>query len=198
MAHVIGRADGFPQYESVVGVLVKNWWVIALRGVLAIAFGLVALGMPGATMLSLILIFAAYACVDGVLAIISAMRVASAHERWGYLVLEGLVDIAAGVMAVMWPGLSVLAFVFVVAFWAVFTGCLEVAAAIRLDFIDGRWWLAFGGVVSVLYGLLLFGAPLAGAVVLTWWLGAYAIVFGVSLVVLAFKLRGHVASKAKG
>jgi uncharacterized membrane protein HdeD (DUF308 family) len=198
MAHVIGRAEGFPQYESAIGVLVKNWWVIALRGVLAIAFGLVALVMPGATMLSLVLIFAAYACVDGVLAIISAMRAASAHERWGYLVLEGLVDIAAGVMAIMWPGISVLAFVFVVAFWAIFTGCLEVAAAIRLNFMDGRWWLAFGGVVSVLYGLLLFAAPLAGAVVLTWWLGAYAIVFGVSLVVLAFKLRGHVASMAKG
>ncbi len=197
MAHMIGRADGFPPYESAVGVLVKNWWVIALRGVLAIAFGLAALLIPGATMLSLVLIFAAYACVDGVLAIVSAVSAARTHERWGYLVLEGAVDIAAGVMAVTWPGISVLAFVFVVAFWAVFTGCLEIAAAIRLDFIDGRGWLAFGGIISVLFGLLLFAAPVAGAVVLTWWVGAYAFLFGVSLVVLAFKLRGHVPSERK-
>jgi uncharacterized membrane protein HdeD (DUF308 family) len=148
-------------------------------------------GRPGATMLSLVLVFAAYAFVDGVFAIVSAVRAARERERWGYLLLEGLVDIAAAAVAVLWPGITVVAFVFVVAFWAIFTGVLELMAAFRLDFIDGRGWLIFGGIVSVLYGVLLIVAPMIGAVVLTWWLGAYALVFGVCLVVLAFKLRAR-------
>jgi uncharacterized membrane protein HdeD (DUF308 family) len=109
----------------------------------------------------------------------------------GDLRREGIVDIAAAAVAVFWPGITVVAFVFVVAFWAIFTGVLELMAAFRLDFIDGRGWLIFGGIVSVLYGVLLIVAPMIGAVVLTWWLGAYALVFGVCLVVLAFKLRAR-------
>ena len=142
-------------------------------------------------MLSLVLLFAAYLFVDGVFGIVSAIRAARAQERWGLLVLEGLVDIAVAVVAVLWPGITVVAFVFLVAFWAIFTGILELAAAFRLEFIDGRGWLIFGGIVSVLYGAVLIVAPMIGAVVLTWWLGAYALVFGVALVVLAFKLRAR-------
>jgi uncharacterized membrane protein HdeD (DUF308 family) len=180
-----------PAYESMIAVLAKNWWAVGIRGVLGILFGLIALFLPGATMLSLVLVFAAYAFVDGVFAIVSAVRAARERERWGYLLLEGIVDIAAAAVAVLWPGITVVAFVFVVAFWAIFTGVLELMAAFRLDFIDGRGWLIFGGIVSVLYGVLLIAAPMIGAVVLTWWLGAYALVFGVCLVVLAFKLRAR-------
>jgi uncharacterized membrane protein HdeD (DUF308 family) len=180
-----------PAYEPMIAVLAKNWWAVGIRGVLGILFGLIALFLPGATMLSLVLVFAAYAFVDGVFAIVSAVRAARERERWGYLLLEGIVDIAAAAVAVLWPGITVVAFVFVVAFWAIFTGVLELMAAFRLDFIDGRGWLIFGGIVSVLYGVLLIVAPMIGAVVLTWWLGAYALVFGVCLVVLAFKLRAR-------
>jgi uncharacterized membrane protein HdeD (DUF308 family) len=180
-----------PASESMIAVLAKNWWAVGIRGVLGILFGLIALFLPGATMLSLVLVFAAYAFVDGVFAIVSAVRAARERERWGYLLLEGIVDIAAAAVAVLWPGITVVAFVFVVAFWAIFTGVLELMAAFRLDFIDGRGWLIFGGIVSVLYGVLLIAAPMIGAVVLTWWLGAYALVFGVCLVVLAFKLRAR-------
>jgi uncharacterized membrane protein HdeD (DUF308 family) len=180
-----------PAHEAMIAVLAKNWWAVGVRGVIGILFGLVALFLPGATMLSLVLVFAAYAFVDGVFAIVSAVRAARERERWGYLLLEGLVDIAAAAVAVLWPGITVVAFVFVVAFWAIFTGVLELMAAFRLDFIDGRGWLIFGGIVSVLYGVLLIVAPMIGAVVLTWWLGAYALVFGVCLVVLAFKLRAR-------
>jgi uncharacterized membrane protein HdeD (DUF308 family) len=183
-----------PAYEAMIGVLAKNWWAVGIRGVLGILFGLIALFLPGATMLSLVLVFAAYAFVDGVFAIVSAVRAARERERWGYLLLEGIVDIAAAAVAVFWPGITVVAFVFVVAFWAIFTGVLELMAAFRLDFIDGRGWLIFGGIVSVLYGVLLIVAPMIGAVVLTWWLGAYALVFGVCLVVLAFKLRARLES----
>jgi len=180
-----------PEYDLLIAMLARNWWATGIRGVVGILFGLVALFLPGATMLSLVLLFAAYIFVDGVFGIVSAVRAARAHERWGLLVLEGLVDIAVAAIAVLWPGITVVAFVFLVAFWAILTGVLELAAAFRLEFIDGRGWLIFGGVVSVLYGALLIVAPMIGAVVLTWWLGAYALVFGVCLVVLAFKLRAR-------
>jgi uncharacterized membrane protein HdeD (DUF308 family) len=180
-----------PGYQLMIDVLAKNWWAIGIRGALGILFGLIALFLPGATMLSLVLVFAAYAFLDGVLGIVSAVRAARENERWGYLVLEGLVDIAAAAVAVLWPGITVVAFVFVIAFWAIVTGVLELMAAFRLDFIDGRGWLVFGGIVSILYGALLIAAPMIGAVVLTWWLGAYALVFGVCLVMLAFKLRAR-------
>ncbi len=185
------RGVAGPEYDLLIAMLARNWWAIGIRGVVGILFGLVALFLPGATMLSLVLLFAAYIFVDGVFGIVSAVRAARAHERWGLLVLEGLVDIAVAAIAVLWPGITVVAFVFLVAFWAILTGVLELAAAFRLEFIDGRGWLIFGGVVSVLYGALLIVAPTIGAVVLTWWLGAYALVFGVCLVVLAFKLRAR-------
>ncbi len=185
------RGVAAPGYDLMVAMLARNWWAIGIRGAVAILFGLVALFLPGATMLSLVLLFAAYIFVDGVFGIVSAVRAARAHERWGLLVLEGLVDIAVAAVAVLWPGITVVAFVFLVAFWAILTGVLELAAAFRLEFIDGRGWLIFGGLVSVLYGALLIVTPMIGAVVLTWWLGAYALVFGVCLVVLAFKLRAR-------
>ena len=181
------------EYDPMIAVLAQNWWAIGIRGVLGILFGLIALFLPGATMLSLVLLFAAYAFVDGVFGIVSAVRAAREHERWGYLLLEGLVNIAAAAVAVLWPGLTVVVFVLLVAFWAIFTGILELAAAFRLSIDDGRWWLVFGGGLSVIYGVLLIVAPIIGAVVLTWWIGAYALVFGVSLVMLAFGLRNRLA-----
>jgi uncharacterized membrane protein HdeD (DUF308 family) len=170
--------------------LARNWWAIAIRGVLGIIFGLIALFVPGATMLSLVLVFAAYAFADGVFAIVAAVRAATQHERWALLVFEGLIDIAAAAAAVLWPGITVVAFVLLVATWAILSGGLLMAAAFRLNAAHGRWWLGFGGLVSVLYGVLLVSAPLIGALVLTWWLGAYALVFGVTLIVVAFRLKG--------
>jgi uncharacterized membrane protein HdeD (DUF308 family) len=178
-----------PQYGDLVAVLARNWWAIAIRGVLGILFGLVALFLPGATMLSLVLLFAAYIFVDGVFGIIAAVGAARQHQRWGLLVLEGVINIAAAVIAVVWPGITVLVFVLLVAVWALLSGVMMIWAAFRLEFADGRGWLVFGGMVSVIYGVLLIVAPMIGALVLTWWLGAYALVFGVSLLVLAFRLR---------
>jgi uncharacterized membrane protein HdeD (DUF308 family) len=191
----LSTAASSPVYEAMIAVLAKNWWALGIRGVLGILFGLIALFLPGATMLSLVLVFAAYTFVDGVFGIASAVRAARENERWGYLLLEGLVDIAVAAVAVLWPGITVVAFVLLVAFWAILTGILELMAAFRLGSIDGRGWLIFGGIVSILYGALLIVAPMIGAVVLTWWLGAYALVFGVCLVVLAFKLRARLESR---
>ena len=186
-------------YEPLIGVLSRNWWAIALRGVIGILFGLVALFLPGATMLSLVLLFAAYLLVDGVFGIVSAVRAARQHERWGFLLLEGIIDIITAVIMVLWPGITVIAFVLLVAAWAILTGASMLAAAFRLRVDDGRWWLVFGGLVSLVYGVLLVVAPMLGAVVLTWWLGAYALIFGASLVALAISLRtrrAHVAATA--
>jgi len=175
------------------GILAKNWWAVAIRGVLGIVFGMIAFWMPGVTMLSLVYVFAAYAVVDGVFAIVSAVRAAGEHRRWGWLVFEGLVGILAGVAAAFWPGISVEIFVFLVACWAIVTGILMVGSAFTTR-MDGRWWIGLGGVVSVIYGALLVAAPLLGAVVLTWWFGAYALVFGVSLLITSIRLRSHKAA----
>lgn len=170
-------------------LLAKNWWAVAVRGVAAIVFGVLALALPGVTLASLVLLFAVYMLVDGVFAIAAGARAARQGERWGLFALEGIADIAAGVIAFAWPGITILAFVYLTAAWAVITGALMVGAAIRLDQAHGRVWLALGGVVSVVFGVLLMIAPIAGALVLTWWLGVYALAFGVALLILAFRLR---------
>jgi uncharacterized membrane protein HdeD (DUF308 family) len=172
-------------------ILAQNWWAIALRGVFGIIFGLIALFSPGATILALVLLFSAYLFVDGVFGIVSAARAASRHQRWALLLLEGVVNIAVAALALIWPGLTALAFVLMVAAWSLVTGGLMLAAAYKLKPEYGRWWLALSGAASLVFGVLLVMAPLAGLVVLTWWLGAYALVFGIMLLILGFRLRAR-------
>lgn len=177
--------------DSMSAVLAQNWWALALRGAFAILFGLVALFATGPTILSLVIFFAAYMFVDGIFGIVAGVRAAGRGQRWGWFVLEGIADIAIGLIAFLWPGLTVLAFVLMLAAWSLVTGVLMVAAAFKLHREYGRGWLIFSGIVSVLFGIALVIAPMIGAVVLTWWLGAYAIAFGIGLLVLAFKLRSR-------
>ncbi|OYD82428.1 HdeD family acid-resistance protein [Azospirillum brasilense] len=196
MSTSFGVDRAFPDPEAarsgaMSALLAQNWWAVALRGVCAILFGLIALLLPGVTITTLVLLFAGYMLVDGIFAIVAGVRAATRRERWWPLILEGVVDIAASVIAIVAPIATVLAFVWLSAAWAVISGAMMIAAAIRLRTTHGKWWLGFGGVVSVLWGILLFVAPIPGAVVMTWWLGAYALVFGVALLVLAFRLRGH-------
>lgn len=179
--------------ESKVSVLVRNWWALALRGVIAIIFGLVALFLPVATMISLAWLFAAYLLVDGVFGIVSAIRAAQANERWGLLLAESILNILMGAIAILFPISAVLAFVIITAAWALLTGALMLAAAFKLDAERGKWWMVLAGVVSILFGVALVISPLIGAVVLTWWVGAYAIVFGIVLLILAFRLRARQA-----
>jgi uncharacterized membrane protein HdeD (DUF308 family) len=175
--------------EALSEVLADSWWAVGLRGVLGIAFGLICLLVPAAAILALILLFSAYMLVDGVLAIASGIKAAQSGERWGLLILEGVVDIAAGGVAFLWPAITAVAFVILIAVWAIISGALMLGAAFTLKLDHGRWWLALGGIASVIFGIVLLVAPVVGAVVLTWWLGAYAIVFGGFLLVLAFKLH---------
>ncbi|MEG6508564.1 HdeD family acid-resistance protein [Methyloligella sp. 2.7D] len=170
--------------------LSASWWAMGLRGLFGIAFGLICILVPSAAILTLVLLFAAYMLVDGVFAIVSGIQKAQHGERWGLLILEGVVDIAAGAIAFLWPGLTALVFVYLIAFWAVLSGFLMLAAAFSLTLEHGRWWLALGGIASIIFGIVLLVAPLVGAVVLTWWVGAYALIFGAILLVLAFQLHG--------
>ena len=170
-------------------LLAQAWWVVGLRGILGIIFGLVCLLTPGIAVQVFVILFAAYMLVDGVFAIISGIRAARNGERWGLLLLEGVVDIAAGAVAVLWPAITLVALIWVIAVWAIISGALMLGAAFGLNIDHGRWWLALGGIASIIFGVLLVIEPLVGAVVLTMWVGAYAVVFGGVLLVLAFQLH---------
>jgi uncharacterized membrane protein HdeD (DUF308 family) len=162
--------------------------MFALRGAAAILFGILAFVWPGITLAVLVLFWGAFALIDGLLALVSAFRTNNDH-RWA-LVFEGIVGIVVGVGTFLWPDLTALALVFIIAAWALITGVLEIIAAVRLRrVIDNEWWLAVSGVASVILGLLLLAMPGAGALALVWVIAAYAMVFGALMVALAFRLR---------
>jgi uncharacterized membrane protein HdeD (DUF308 family) len=186
-----GSASRVVDANDMNAILVRNWWLIALRGLVGVLFGLVALVLPFATILALVLLFSAYMIVDGVFSIIAAVRVARHGDRWGLLALQGVASLAAGVLAFVWPEITVLAFVLLVAAWSVVTGCLLFVASFYIDSSHGRWWIALNGVASIAFGALAILAPFVGAVVLTWWIGAFALLFGVLLIILAFRLKSR-------
>ena len=182
---------GTARLDAMSTVLARNWWLIALRGVVAILFGIVAFAAPQAFVLSLVFLFAAYMLVDGLFAIVGAVRAVQRHERWGFMLIEGIVNVVVGVAAVLVPAAAVWAFVLLLAAWALVTGGLMIAAAFRLHLHYGRWWLGLGGLVSILFGIALILEPGMSALVLTWWIGAYTFAFGVLLLILAVKLRSR-------
>ena len=167
--------------------LAGNWWALLIRGLAGIAFAIMAFALPGITLATVVLLFAAYMIVDGAFAIVAGLAAARRHERWLLLLVEGLVDIAAGVLAVLWPGITVLATVLLIAAWSAVTGVLMLIAAFRLD--RGRWLMAVAGLVSMVLAVLLVLVPVAGALALIWWIGTYALLFGGMLTWLAIKLR---------
>jgi uncharacterized membrane protein HdeD (DUF308 family) len=179
--------------------LANNWWWVALRGVAAILLGIVAFVIPGLTFLVLVIWFGAYAFVDGIFTIIAAFTHRAANERWWVMLLEGILGIVVGVITFFQPGLTGAALVFVIAAWAIVTGILEVVAAIRLrQEIRGEFWLALTGILSVIAGILMFVFPDIGALTIVWIIGAYALLFGILLLALAWKLRGMKAEMSGG
>jgi uncharacterized membrane protein HdeD (DUF308 family) len=169
----------------------QSWWLYLLRGIAAIIFGVLAFISPSATLLALVLVFGIYAFVDGVLAVIASFRMREVVNQWWVVLLEGLAGIIVGVIALVYPQVTVFALLFLIAFWAIFTGIMEIIAAIRLRReISNEWALLLSGILSVVLGVILFAYPSSGAVGLIWAIGVYAIIFGVLMLYLAFRFRG--------
>ena len=169
--------------------LSKHWWLLLVRGLAAIVFGILAWTLPAMTLWAVVLLFGAYAMVDGVTAIANSFSGAGRQHRWS-LLLMGLVGVGAGVVAFGWPGITALALLWVIAFWAVLTGILEITAAFGLPAPTGdRWLLGLAGVVSTAFGVLLVTQPGAGLLTLVWLLGFYGVFYGVLAVIASFKLR---------
>ncbi len=174
----------------VVDQLARHWWVIGLRGLAAILFGVLAFVWPGMTLAVLVLLFGAYALVDGVLTLLAAFRGGVQHRI--VMLVEGVVSVLAGLAAFVWPGLTALVLLYIIAFWAIVTGVLEIVAAIRVRrAISNELGLVIGGVLSVVFGVVLLIAPGAGALAVIFLIGAYAVVFGIALLGLAWRLREH-------
>jgi len=160
-----------------VAALARNWWVVLLRGILGILFGLAIFFAPGISLTVLVLLFGVFAFVDGVLALASAIRRRGSTDRWWVLVLQGIAGIAVGIATAIWPDITALALVYLIAAWALVTGGLEIAAAIRLrKVITREWLLALAGIASVALGIVLMLFPGPGALALVLWIGAYALV----------------------
>lgn len=169
----------------------KNWRWIVGRGVVSVLFGLLALFLPLATFFGLMALFAAFALIDGVASSIAAMsRRAPGEKPWWMLLLGGVAGVAVAVLWVVSPVRTSIAFLYVLGAWGVATGILEIAAAVRLRrIIRGEWLLALAGALSVAFGVMVWFWPLAGALALVWWIGAYALVFGGLLIALGLRLR---------
>jgi uncharacterized membrane protein HdeD (DUF308 family) len=170
--------------------ITRNWWLFAVRGVVAVIFGLVALARPEQTMQAMVLVFGVFALVDGAFSVIASLSSAPFFGRWWALLLEGTAGILVGLMAIFLPDITGRALLYTIAAWALVTGVFEIVAAFQLRrVLTGEWVLILSGLLSMLFGVLLFVFPGAGAVSLVWLIGVYAILFGITLVILAFRLR---------
>jgi uncharacterized membrane protein HdeD (DUF308 family) len=176
--------------NQLAAALSRNWWVLLLRGIIAITFGVLAWVAPGASIAALVVFFGAYVLLDGILGVVTAISGRNENEsRWA-LLLWGLVGVGVGVLTFVVPGVTAVVLLFYIAIWAIGTGVLEIVTAVRLrKELTGEWMLVLGGLVSVLFGVILMARPGAGALALMWLLGVYAVVFGILLVVLAFRVR---------
>jgi uncharacterized membrane protein HdeD (DUF308 family) len=166
--------------------LISKWWVLAVRGILGILFGIVALVYPGVTLTALVLVLGGYAVVDGLLALFTAVGGDEEGQLW--YVLEGILGISLGILIFAYPGISERALIFVIAAWAILTGILEMMAGFELP-IARAWLLALAGLLSVVFGVLVAFNPAGGALAIVWLLGIYALVFGVLMLVLGFRLH---------
>jgi uncharacterized membrane protein HdeD (DUF308 family) len=171
--------------------LAKNWWLILLRGICAVIFGVLTFAWPGVTLAVLVLFYGAFAFVDGLLALIAAVMGGQPAPRW-WLAIVGVLGIAVGIVTLMMPGMTALVLLYFIAFWAIMIGAMQVTGAIRLrKEIDNEWMLIASGILSVVFGIILLVAPGAGALGLLFVIGVYAVIHGIMLITLAMRLRRH-------
>jgi uncharacterized membrane protein HdeD (DUF308 family) len=170
--------------------IIRNWWLVALRGVVALIFGVLTIFRPGVTLAALILLFGAYAIVNGIFTVVVAIAHHRGEPHWVSLLVSGVLSVALGIVAFVMPRLTALSLLYIIAAWAIVTGVSEVATAIRLRrVITGEWLLVIAGVLSVLFGVFLVLFPGAGALAVTLWIATYAVMLGILLIALAFRLR---------
>ena len=171
---------------SAVRTMSEHWWVVLLRGLLAILFGILAFTWPGLTAVILVTIWGVYALFDGIVGIIAGIK-----GKWGSLVVLGLLSILAGAVALVWPGLTAISLLWVLAIWIIVAGAMQIAAAVRLrKEVQGEWMWILSGILMVVLGLVFFMRPGAGILSVTWLIASLAIVWGILLVMLSFKLKG--------
>jgi uncharacterized membrane protein HdeD (DUF308 family) len=175
---------------TVADLLARNWWLLALRGLAGVLFGILAFVWPGITLFVLVCMFGAFALLNGILSLILAWNAPRGYPRFGALILGGVLSIAAGLIAFFFPGITALGLLIMIAAWAIVIGIVEIVAAMQLrKIMRNEWLLILAGIASVVFGVVLLLYPTAGALVLIWWIGAYALVFGILLMILAFRLR---------
>jgi uncharacterized membrane protein HdeD (DUF308 family) len=172
--------------------LAKCWWLLLLRGIAAILFGVLAFIWPGLTLVTLVLLYGAFALVDGVISLIAAFTGSAKPVPTWWLVVVGLLGVAAGIVTFAWPAITAILLVLFIGAWALVHGIFEIIGAIQLrKEIDNEWMLVLGGALSVIFGLLVMIAPGAGALGLIWAIAGYAIVFGILFIGLALRVRKH-------
>lgn len=175
--------------------IARRWWTLVVRGLAAIAFGVVTIAAPRISLFSLVIVWGAYAFADGVFALVFAARSARAKRPWGWLVLDGLVGVGAAMATLAWPGMTALVLLITIGLRAVVMGVAQVAAAVELRrLIPNEWLLAVSGVVSIAFGALVLAFPGAGALAVLWLIGTYAVVVGIVLVALGFRLHRFVGT----
>jgi len=175
---------------TVVQTFKLNWWLLALRGLVAVLFGVLAFMWPGVTLITLVWLFGAFALVNGILSLILAAKTPKGYPKVGSLILGGLLGTLAGLLAFVMPGITALGLLILIAAWAIATGIMELVAAVRLrKIITNEWLLVLAGIASVVFGALLLLRPAVGALALIWWIGAWAIVSGILFMILAFRMR---------
>ena len=179
--------------------LARAWYWIVLRGAFAVLFGIFAFIWPGITLAALVLVWGAYAIADGVMALIAAFTMHEEGKPMASLIVVGILGIAAGIVTFLWPGMTALVLLLFIASWAVLMGVFEIIAAVRLrKHIENEWLLGLSGLVSILFGVLLFLQPGAGALAVIWLIGSFLIFFGILLIALGFKLKGLASRLAPG
>jgi uncharacterized membrane protein HdeD (DUF308 family) len=171
--------------------LSRNWWLLALRGVAGILFGIAAFVWPESALTALVFVFGAYVFVDGIFALIAGIGMRRQLSLWWLIVLEGVAGIILGLLTFRSPDITALVLLTFIVAWSIITGIFEIATALRLrKVIANEWLLILSGVVSIIFGILLIAQPAAGAISIVWLLGGYALLLGILTLMLAFCVRG--------
>ena len=179
-----------PRVREAIHEITGNWWALALRAIVAIVIGIFALARPNITLLALITLFGVYAMADGLFAVVAALRGVRTNDKWGWMLIEGIVGVAIGVYVLLNPGIGALALTWLVAAWALVTGLLEIFAGVRVrHIVSGEWLLFLAGALSVVLAIIIFANPGIGMALLVAWVGAYAIISGIVLLGVAFRVR---------